>query len=307
MAELEKIRAQDEALRLKSFWDGFQENFDQEFSSVLANKLEELYGLFRRLDVDIDNIVHDFRKAPLLVCSDDLYNGEMISNLKYLLPEINNVKASKVIEEITEFIKSVGETVSSINWVINDLRQVANIDSQKINIQDIVLKFISNMPPSSKQNWLNVNFHNCDKKPIYIYANDWHLRNILKNVIYNSTAALTDIKMDHLDNQLDFEGEINISCYSSHGKAFIQIDDNGQGFPEAYLKVLYQSNEPVNAENNSRGRGSVIVNSYLKLHRGQVELSNLANESGARVAFIFPLADQQSLPFVRQLEPVKES
>ena len=303
VAEIERIKAQDEALRLKSFWDGFQENFDQDFSSVLANKLEELYGLFRRLDVDIDNIVHDFRKAPLLVSSDDLSNGKMINNLKNLLPEINNVKASKVIEEVTEFIENVGETVSSINWVINDLRQVANIDPEKINIKDVILKFLNNMPPSSKQNWLKVNFHDSDE-PIYIHSNDWHIRSMLKNIIYNSTAALTDIKMECFCNQLDFEGVINISCYSSQGKAFIQIDDNGKGFPEAYLKVLYQSNEPVNGESNNRGRGSVIVNSYLKLHHGQVELSNLENGSGARVIFRFPLADLESLPHIHQLQSV---
>ena len=55
------------------------------------------------------------------------------------------------------------------------------------------------------------------------------------------------------------------------------------------MERLYQAAGTVheNAE-ATRGRGSIIVFSYLSLHGGRVELTNKA-EGGAKAMFLFPL------------------
>ena len=288
-ARIAQIEAENKAYRFKALWEGFQESFEQEFSSVLVNKIEELHGLFRRLDNDIDNIVHDFRKAPLL-CTEANLSTRIIENLEKHLSQTNNPDTPEIIESLIKFINKITGTTSTINWVINDLRQVANVEAEKINIQSEIEKFINKMPPSFSQSELSIDFLNLDNKSIYILANGWHLRSIIKNVVYNSTAVLNELKVRAEINDREFSGKISISCFREKDYAYIQIKDNGPGFPESIMDTLYQGTSRVNAQNINRGRGSIIVYSYLILHHGKVTLRNLPDGNGAEVTFQFPLA-----------------
>ena len=116
------------------------------------------------------------------------------------------------------------------------------------------------------------------------------MRSILKNAIYNSTAALINHYFEMESNEIDFIGKISIKSYIEEDMAVIEVTDNGPGFPTNILSNLYQTAERVNTSSVTRGRGSLIVYSYLRLHQGWAKVNNLPN-TGAQVRFYFPSID----------------
>lgn len=285
------LESENQRLRLRGYFQGIQEIIDQDFSSVIANHLEDLRGILRRLNTDIQNIDHDLRKAPLL--GTDL--AKRTEDIQEIIDgdfEVEQVQKQQLLELTSEFVGETSETVNLIKWVLEDLKEIANLDPVCINVREVLTKFMDNLPPNvSNKPWLDIEFKQTEPEPLLILCNPWHFRSIVKNVIYNSTAILMQTL---LEEEEEFQGKITITCFQRNEQAGITITDNGPGFsPEAFER-LYQSQVRVNSENDStRGRGSIIVNSYLTLHRGEVELANLP-EGGASTTFLFPLVSDSS-------------
>ncbi len=167
------------------------------------------------------------------------------------------------------------------------MRQVANLEQNKAQLQVIIQKFLQDKPPHLKTNRLSIEFEDKAANPLWISCNEWHLKSIIKNVLYNCTTALTRFQIDQLAKKQQFRGKILISCFKDGEKACIRIQDNGTGYPEEYLDKLYQASERIN-KNSGRGRGSLIVYSYLQLHYAEVKLENIST-GGGQVTFSFPL------------------
>lgn len=285
-AKNETLAAKNEALRMRTLWDGFQESFEQDFAAVLANRIEELRGFFRRLYTDIDNIVHDVRKAPLLLKEEGV-KEQITNDLQQHFHTFTDTEKQEIIASIVEFVSDTDDTIKSIDWVLRDLRQVANLERDKVQVQAVIHSFLEDKPPFIKTNRLTIKFENQAPTPLWILSNEWHLKSIIKNVLYNCTAALTKFQIQQLARKQQFRGKIIISCFKDGEKACVRIEDNGTGYPEEYLDTLYQTSERVN-RSGGRGRGSLIVYSYLQLHYGEVKLENIPT-GGGRATFSFPL------------------
>ena len=280
------LESENQRLRLRGYFQGFQEIIDQDFSSVIANHLEELRGILRRLNTDIENIDHDLRKAPLL-------GTDMATKTKAIQEIIDGDfgldqdQGQQLLQLASEFVGETSETINLIDWVLRDLKEIANLNPVRVDVREVLTAFMDKLPPNvSSKRWLDVEFDPNGQAPLWISCNPWHLRSIVKNVIYNSTAILTQTK---LKKGRKFRAHIKITCFQKDSQAGITITDNGPGFSPEALERLYQIQEKVyNTNGSTRGRGSIIVNSYLTLHRGVVELTNLP-EGGASTTFLFPL------------------
>lgn len=283
-AQNKLLKTEDDLQRTRGFIGGIQEVIEQDFSSIVNNRLQELESIFRRLNTDIDNITHDLRKAPLIRSLEDI-PGKTVEKLNLLFP--NNGERDAFLDDIARYLQDADQTIKFISWVIDDLNQVANIESKPICVQEVIEDFSLNMPPNLCKDWLNIKFHNDIEEQLWIKNNSWHLKSIVKNVLYNSSAALMEV---YEDSDYEFEAEISVTCQKIGDEAVIVIEDNGRGFGEQALKKLYQAPDRVNNNVEAyRGRGSIIVFSYLSLHSGRAELTNNA-EGGARATFLFPIA-----------------
>lgn len=278
------LETENRLIRTRNFIGGIQEVIERDFSSVISNQIQELEMIFRRLNIDIDNIAHDLRKAPLIGYPENT-PGETLEKLS--LQPLSELEKDEVIKGIAKYLEKADKTIRLIKWVVEDLNEIANLESVPVHIQEQVKLFLDNLPPNLlHKSWLTIKFQDLSDQPLWIKCNGWHLRSIIKNVLYNSSAILMDVYEDH---DFEFEGEITISSVRSGNEAGILIEDNGPGFSEQALERLYQDSQKVNATASSaRGRGSIIVFSYLSLHGGRVELSNKP-EGGAKALFLFPL------------------
>jgi signal transduction histidine kinase len=277
--ELSEERTKELERRWESvatFTKVFEEILNREFSSVLANRLQELVGVLNRLDADVNNICHDVYKAPLL-CTLDRNIADKILN--------EYDENEELVSRLRDHLQEGEQTVQAIDWVVKDLRQIATLESQSVDICAEVRYLLENLPPNVAA-WKIAS--EIPEEPIKIICNPWHLRSIVKNALYNSSSALTFQRMElgSLDFSKHFEGRITVRCEQICGNALIHIQDNGPGFPDGVKERIYQIPDRIDPD-SINGVGSMIVFAYLSLHGGCAHPDNTAE--GASVTFEFPL------------------
>lgn len=100
------------------------------------------------------------------------------------------------------------------------------------------------------------------------------LRNLLSNAIKHSPQS----------------GKIEILSRVESGQVHLSILDEGPGFDLKKAKKILEQKERPSAEVASAegfGIGLFLVNQFLRIHRGSLELSS-SNERGGRVVIVFP-------------------
>lgn len=271
------LEAENQLLKMINFHDIFNQIIEQDISAAIANRLQQLDSILKsillRVESDANNIIHDIYQAPLLT---NINRRNIIQDLKANQPMI------KISTELIELLEEADESVQALEWIVEDLRGIARIESEATFVQEQIQHFSEHLPPSVKEWTLNFEYI---EQPLWINCNPWHLKNILKNALYNSSRALKQYRRQLKTN---FHGKIWVRCRREENLAVIEIEDNGPGIPAEMLNKLYESPERLNTrEGNLRGNGSMIVYAYLTLHGGRVLKIN--TETGARVSFLFPL------------------
>ncbi len=282
--KIRQLEVENQLLKLMTFNNAFEQVIENEFSSEIANRLQQLDSIIKnilvRIDSDTKNIVHDIYKAPLLINVNS--TSQIIEELNHDLPE------SPVEQILINYLKEADDTLKTLDWVVKDLRGTTRIESEATLVQKEI-EYLSKHLPPTLQNWI-IDF-SYDSSPLWINCNPWHLRSIVKNALYNSSAALKKYRRKLKDNS--FKGHISVCCKSNQNMAIIEIKDNDPGIPLDIIPTLYESSERLNKSGGElSGNGSMIVFAYLSLHGGKVEKENL--EKGAMISFKFPLISEPS-------------
>ncbi|MTF37523.1 sensor histidine kinase [Cyanobacterium aponinum] len=284
--QLKLLKTENELLKFRTFNSAFEQIIEQDFSSVIANNLQQLDSLLKnillRIESDAQNIIHDIYKAPLL------FNPDTIP--KYINQLEKDKGKSHISDELIELLKNLNKTIQTLKWVVEELRGITRIQSEPIIVQKQLKHFQQNLPPTI-QDW-QIDFVYPDTD-LWINCNPWHLRSIIKNALYNSSSAMKKYRRKLKKEKKNFNGKIKVECKRKDDLVIIQIEDNGSGIPEDIIERLYETTERLNqTAGNLRGNGSIIISTYLTLHNGTVEKENL--DQGARVSFIFPLIKQEA-------------
>jgi signal transduction histidine kinase len=281
--ERELLEAQAKLERQRAFLDAFREIVNADFASVVNNITQEIAGILYQLKTNVDDIIHDLIKAPLLSRNG---TGYMQEDLASLVGGEQSEELTRKAQLVNEHIYDIDETVKTINWVMKDLEGMVT-EPSLVSIATEVRKFYENLPPKVKGKFDIEFISNLDEE-ILIKCNPWHVRKIVKNAVYNACASLemyTLYKRAH-------KSRVVISCVQKNLEVAIRIEDNGMGFDKDTINSIYESEEKVKKASGT-GMGSLIVRAYLLLHGGRVEKAN-KSEGGAVVTFLFPIVEHQS-------------
>ncbi|MCB1657939.1 MAG: sensor histidine kinase [Pseudomonadales bacterium] len=286
VAELERVKAENSLHRVLSFNRTLCHRIDQDFSSVVANQIQKLDSILKdiilRIGAEVKDIAHDMNNASLP------YLQEATGNIIQVIKDKNDYL--NISDDLIELIEEMQLSIKTIRWVLEDLKNISSLQSEQVDVNSTIRMFASNLPPVLTQlDWLYIDFSHVNESPLYILANSHHITSIVKNTLYNSSAALKSErrKRNKEKKGIDFKGYISVITKLENQNVIITITDNGPGIPEEYIKNLYESHEKVNSTSGeSKGNGSTIVTAYLMLHNGKVFKENLS-EGGARVSYIF--------------------
>jgi signal transduction histidine kinase len=279
---IEKDRREEEEIlrkRLERFINLARNSLEQNFASELTNRAQEMRSILACFQADINNISHEAKHSYLETSSTTQQLLEVLERAgKDYRQELNSLTHKMAMD--------VDGTLGAMQQVVKDLRQFAKIEGETVDLTEQLKVLEFSKTENFRKRLITYTF-NTSKDPIFIKCNPWRLRSIVKNVIYNANIALLQL----CAKDRDFRGEIQIRCYKSQNKAYLEILDNGSGIQdEKVLKKLYRSGERINQEKDDlNGNGSIIVQQYLELHNGWIEEVSNRSEGGLKVVIVFNL------------------
>ncbi|WP_395664670.1 ATP-binding protein [Methylocella sp.] len=115
------------------------------------------------------------------------------------------------------------------------------------------------------------------------------LSQALTNIVKNATEGIE--ARAALAEGAPFEGRIRVALSVSGDMAFIDVTDNGKGFPKDNRQRLLEPYITTRAEGT--GLGLPIVAKILADHHGGIELRDAPNGQGAWVRLFFPLQGEK--------------
>lgn len=157
------------------------------------------------------------------------------------------------------------------------------IENTNFNLNEILVSLHKKFALDIKNKNLKINTNLTDNKEFIVYSDKHKLCLILTNLFSNS------IKYSPDNGQIDFY----VSLESNN--IVIKVKDEGEGIPSEKSKEIFDRfkrlDNTVNSVSGGYGLGLSIVNAYLELLKGEIEISN---SEGTSVEIIIPLRDSKS-------------
>jgi len=233
------------------------------------DELGQLANAFNKMTTDIKQMIQ--AKEQLLY--------DVSHELR--TPLTNSKLALEMLPDSDEK-KSIGEDVTEVETMINELLESARLDSSSfelelmdVKVNDLVLKTISKY------------FKDVDRvkvSPIspnlILSVDETRIITVLKNLIDNS--------LKYSRNKEDY---VEIDVINRNDQLIIQVEDSGSGIPDDKLPYIF---EPFYRTDNSRakkiggyGLGLHLSKKLMDVHNATLSISNKASESGIIAQMIF--------------------
>jgi len=237
--------------------------------NLMAEELEVLDGLRNTF---VTNVSHELR-APLAAVQ-----GFVQAMLDGTVPK----------EERSGYLEIVLTEVKRLGALITDLMELAKIESGEFplnmtdfDINELIRRTLITFERNIEDKNLNVGVS----------------FRVEKLIVRADKAKITQVLTNLIDNAVKFAkhgGEINILVYCSRGKAFINIQNSGEGIPkedQPYIfERFYKTDKAHGRSVSGSGIGLSIVKRIIKQHDEEVWVES-EKEKGATFTFTLKCAD----------------
>ena len=259
LTEIERLKKQVE--QLKSTIDLLNKNLKESESlksNFISNIMNEVYNPFSSILSMSENIIdlkgENINKAPDLA-------RIIYREAAQLDFHLQNIFSAATIEAGLETIE---KTNFNLNEILTSLHKKFALDINNKN--------------------LNINTNITEKDDFTVYSDKQKLCLILTNLFSNS------IKHSPENGQIEFyitqEGEI----------LKIKVNDQGDGIPLEKSKEIFDRfkrlDNTINSVSGGYGLGLSIVNAYLEILDGEIEINN---GEGTSIELRIPLVDSNSV------------
>lgn len=215
----------------------------------------------------INNMSHEFKTplASILIASNYVKQQNEIKG---------NPKLSKYNQIIVNQTNKLNEHIEKILYVAKTESKQMLIDKTKFEIKPVLDLVKDNIKLKyDKKIDININL----EKPYKINADEFHIYNILFNLVDNSVKYCESTP------------KIDIDVKEDHQKLHIEIKDNGCGIPSKDLPFVFDKFYRVSRKDVKSIEGFGIGLSYVKkiceLHRWKVSIAN-NSEKGITVTIV---------------------
>ena len=227
----------------------------------------------------IGNIAHEL-KTPLFTIQG------------YILTLLDGGVTDKEI--IKKYLKRTSKGVERLTYVVKDLDLITKFESGMANLElktfDILFT-IKNvfelLEMRAKKNNITLRTNDDYVEPIYVYADEERIQQVITNLITNSLKYGVD------------RGVTEVSIESvKKGKILIKISDNGEGIEQKHLPRLFERFYRVEKTRNrtlgGSGLGLSIVKHIIDAHNEKIFVESRTN-IGSEFSFTLPKANKTQL------------
>ena len=227
----------------------------------------------------IGNIAHEL-KTPLFTIQG------------YILTLLDGGVTDKEI--IKKYLKRTSKGVERLTYVVKDLDLITKFESGMANLElktfDIVFTIknvFEQLEMRAKKNNITLKINDEYFEPIYVYADEERIQQVITNLIINSLKygvdrGVTEVSIDSLKK----------------GKILIRISDNGEGIEHKHLPRLFERFYRVEKTRNrtlgGSGLGLSIVKHIIDAHNEKIFVESQTN-IGSEFSFTLPKGDKTQL------------
>ena len=247
---------------------------------------------------ELIDIKSNFEKARFEADLANKSRSEFLANMSHELRTplnaiigFSQMMGSEIFGEIghpkyNDYVENIQKSGLSLLSKINDLLEIANIDSGKMQLDEEVYDIVA-IIRSAIESHTHRAFSNhiqlrdyLPVKPIHVKIDRIRILQVLNNVISNA------IKYSNK------EGLVDIYCEKrKDGGINIVIEDDGNGIPAAHLQNIKDAFDNENGFTSRNrdcvGIGLAISQEIVKLHEGKIEIESEQGK-GTRIKLIMP-------------------
>jgi two-component system, NtrC family, nitrogen regulation sensor histidine kinase NtrY len=253
----DKRAEKNEAKRLTSAFDELLDRVKAQREQLL--KAEKL-GLMERLGAGLSHELNNALNPIKLRLDAILLEGGAASK-----DDIRTLK------EHVESARKILKDLASIHPSKNSYERIELMPSSWLSIAKRLAE--PQIPQAVKFVW------DYDEQSPAVMGNEEILTEIALNLILNAKDAVENLPAP----------KIMVSFKRNNDKADLCVEDNGAGFPAAYLEKLFEPFFTTKAQ--GMGLGLFIVETYVKRMGGEIIPGNLPG-GGAKVTVSFPLGEE---------------
>ena len=286
----------------------FSTNTDLENESLLISILYFLIFLVlvritiefyirNQINIGVSKILKE-RKSEINILKDqENYRREFLGNIShelktplftiqgYILTLIEGAMKDKKVRE--KYLKRAAKGVDRLISIVKDLDLITQfesgiktVDKTDFNIYELVENVFELMEFESEKNNIKLQYENDNSTPIYVYADQERILQVLTNLVvnsikYGSNNGYTKVVIEDLNNE----------------KVIIKVIDDGEGIEKKHLPRLFERFYRID-QNRSRkkggsGLGLSIVKHIIEAHNEQIFVKS---EIGVGTEFSFTLS-----------------
>mgnify|MGYP001351758932 CR=1 FL=1 len=246
------------------------------------------------------------RTSEINVLKDqDNYRKEFLGNIShelktplftiqgYILTLVEGAMKDKNVRE--KYLKRAAKGVERLIAIVKDLDLITQfesgiktVDKSDFNVFDLIDNVFELMEFESEKNTISLNYDKDYSEPIFVYADQERILQVLTNLVVNSLKygtenGFTKVSVEEFNND----------------KIIVKVADNGEGIDEQHLPRLFERFYRID-KNRSRkkggsGLGLSIVKHIIEAHQEQIFVKS---DLGTGTEFSFTLQKSDS----RQIE-----
>ena len=286
----------------------FSTNTDLENESLLISILYFLIFLIivritielyirNQINLGVSKLLRQ-RKSEINILKDqENYRREFLGNIShelktplftiqgYILTLIEGAMKDKKVRE--KYLKRAAKGVERLISIVKDLDLITQfesgiktVDKTDFNIYELVENVFELMEFESEKNNIKLQYENDNSTPIYVYADQERILQVLTNLVvnsikYGSNNGYTKVVIEDLNKE----------------KVIIKVIDDGEGIEKKHLPRLFERFYRID-KNRSRkkggsGLGLSIVKHIIEAHNEQIFVKS---EIGEGTEFSFTLS-----------------
>jgi two-component system phosphate regulon sensor histidine kinase PhoR len=286
----------------------FSTNTDLENESLLISILYFLIFLIivritiefyirNQINIGVSKLLRQ-RKSEINILKDqENYRREFLGNIShelktplftiqgYILTLIEGAMKDKKVRE--KYLKRAAKGVERLISIVKDLDLITQfesgiktVDKTDFNIYELVENVFELMEFESEKNNIKLQYENENSTPIYVYADQERILQVLTNLVvnsikYGSNNGYTKVVIEDLNKE----------------KVIIKVIDDGEGIEKKHLPRLFERFYRID-KNRSRkkggsGLGLSIVKHIIEAHNEQIFVKS---EIGKGTEFSFTLS-----------------
>ena len=242
------------------------------------------------------------RTSEINVLKDqDNYRREFLGNIShelktplftiqgYILTLVEGAMKDKNVRE--KYLKRAAKGVERLIAIVKDLDLITQfesgiktVDKSDFNVFDLIDNVFELMEFESEKNTISLNYDKDYSEPIFVYADQERILQVLTNLVVNSLKygtenGFTKVSVEEFNND----------------KIIVKVADNGEGIDEQHLPRLFERFYRID-KNRSRkkggsGLGLSIVKHIIEAHQEQIFVKS---DLGTGTEFSFTLQKSDS-------------